>query len=57
MSKTAKFEPYKAQVSQEVLGEWNGVVRVWSEAKSAVEGAEVVYQIKKPVMNSVSFIL
>ena len=49
MYKTEKVEPYQASVSEEILNKWNGIVRVWSEPKSAVDGAEVVDEIKKPV--------
>lgn len=42
-------EPYKASITQEILNKWNGVVRVWSEPKSAVDGAEIVDLIKRPV--------
>lgn len=48
MAKIEKVEPYRAVVSQEVISKWNGVVRVWSEPKSAVEGAEVVDQLREP---------
>ena len=44
-----KVEPYKATVSDEVLGKWDGVVRVWSEPMSAVEGAQVVGEITEPI--------
>jgi len=49
MSKIEKVEPYKATVSEETLTKWNGIVRVWSDPKSAVEGAEVVDEIREPV--------
>ena len=49
MNKVEKFEPYQASVSKEILSKWNGIVRVWSEPKSAVEGAEVIDEIKEPV--------
>jgi hypothetical protein len=42
-------EPYKATVSKEILKQWNGVVRVWSEPKSAVEGAKVVDELTEPI--------
>lgn len=48
MAKTLKVEPYRALVSQEIISKWNGAVRVWSEPKSAVEGAEVVDQLREP---------
>jgi len=48
MNKIEKVEPYKAWVSKEILSRWNDVVRVWSKPKSAVEGAEVVDEIKQP---------
>lgn len=49
MSKIVSVEPYKASVSKEILKKWDGVVRVWSEPKSAVEGAKVVDEIRKPI--------
>ena len=49
MNKVEEVEPYQASVSKEILSKWSGVVRVWSEPKSAVEGAEVVDEIKEPV--------
>jgi len=49
MNKTGKVEAYQASVSEEILKKWNGVVRVWNEPKSAVEGATVVDEIKEPV--------
>lgn len=48
MAKIEKVEPYRARVSQETITRWNGVVRVWSDPKSAVEGSEVVDQIREP---------
>ncbi len=48
MAKIEKVEPYRALVSQETITRWNGVVRVWSDPKSAVEGSEVVGQIREP---------
>jgi hypothetical protein len=48
VNRIEKVEPYKAWVSGEILDKWNGVVRVWSEPRSAVDGAEVVDEIKKP---------
>ncbi|MFH1087349.1 MAG: hypothetical protein V1737_02030 [Chloroflexota bacterium] len=49
MAQAAKFKPYKATVSEETLERWSGVVRVWNEPKSAVDGGEVVDQIKEPI--------
>jgi len=49
VNKVETFEPYQTSVSEETLSKWNGIVRVWSEPKSAVEGAEVVDEIKEPV--------
>jgi hypothetical protein len=48
MNKIESVEPYSASVSEETLTKWNGIVRVWSEPKSAVEGAEVVDEIEEP---------
>ena len=53
MKKAEESELYKASVSKDTLDRWNGVVRVWSEPKSAVEGAEVVDEIRKPIKVSV----
>ena len=49
MNKVEEVEPYQASVSEETLSKWSGIVRVWSEPKSAVEGAEVIDEIKEPV--------
>jgi hypothetical protein len=49
MNSIKSVEPYKAFVTKEILKKWNGVVRVWSEPKSAVEGSEVVDEITKPI--------
>jgi hypothetical protein len=49
MKKMEKVEPYKVLVSQEIISKWNGMVRVWSDPKSAVEGAEVVDKITEPI--------
>lgn len=49
MNAIKSVEPYKASINEEILKKWNGTVRVWSEPKSAVEGAEVVDEITKPV--------
>jgi len=49
MNKIVNVEPYQASISEEVLSKWNGIVKVWSEPKSAVEGAEVVDKITKPI--------
>ena len=48
MAKIEKVEPYRALVSQETITRWNGVARVWSDPKSAVEGSEVVDQLREP---------
>jgi hypothetical protein len=48
MNKIRSVEPYRASIGKEILGKWSGVVRVWSEPKSAVDGATVVDEIKKP---------
>jgi len=48
MAKIEKVEPYRALVSRETITRWNGVVRVWSDPKSAVEGSEVVDQLREP---------
>jgi hypothetical protein len=49
MKKIEKVEPYQVLVSQEIISKWNGMVRVWSDPKSAVEGAEVVDKITEPI--------
>jgi len=49
MNNIKSVEPYRASVSKEILKDWNGVVRVWNEPKSAVEGAEVVDELTKPI--------
>jgi len=49
VNRIEKVEPYRASISPEILNKWNGIVRVWSEPKSAVEGAEVVDEIREPI--------
>ena len=49
MNKVERVEPYKAMVNPDILKRWNGVVRVWSEPKSAVEGAEVVGELTESI--------
>jgi len=49
MNKIEKVGPYEATVSKAILKKWNGVVRVWSEPMSAVEGSKVLDEIKEPV--------
>lgn len=49
MNNIEKVEPYTAMVSEEILGKWNGIIRVWSEPMSAVEGSQVVDEIKEPL--------
>jgi len=49
MNNIKSVEPYKATISEEIIKQWSGVVRVWNEPKSAVEGAEVVDEITKPI--------
>ncbi|MFQ5933899.1 MAG: hypothetical protein ACE5KI_04590 [Dehalococcoidia bacterium] len=49
MNKIEQVEAYKATISEDVLKKWNGIVRVWSEPKSAVEGSQVLDEIKDPV--------
>ncbi len=48
MNKIEKVDPYQANVSAEILKKWNGVVRVWSEPMSAVEGSTVLDEIREP---------
>ena len=49
MNKVEKVEPYIASINKEILKKWNGVVRIWSEPMSAVEGSQVVDEIKDPM--------
>lgn len=49
MNNIKSVEPYKVTISEEIIKQWSGVVRVWNEPKSAVEGAEVVDKITKPI--------
>ena len=42
MNKVEQVEPYSANVTKSILKKWNGVVRVWSEPMSAVEGSQVL---------------
>ena len=49
MSSIEQVEPYKSRISEGALSKWDGVVRVWSEPKSIVDGAEVVDELKEPL--------
>ena len=49
MNKMEKVEPYRAKIGKEVIKRWNGVVRVWSEPMSAVEGSQVLDEISEPI--------
>jgi hypothetical protein len=51
--KIESVEPYEASIDGETLNRWSGIVRVWSEPKSAVEGATVVDEIQKPLQVTV----
>ncbi len=44
-----KVRSYRASVSREIIEQWNGLIRVWNEPKSIIEGAEVVDEIKEPI--------
>ena len=48
MNKVEEVEPYAANVTKAILKKWNGVVRVWSEPMSAVEGSQVLDEITSP---------
>jgi hypothetical protein len=46
-----KIEPvqaYKAMITQEILERYDGVVRVWDTARSAIDGGQVVDKISQP---------
>ena len=54
MNKIESVEPYEAFINRETLGRWSGIVRVWSEPKSAVGGATVVDEIQRPLQVTVT---
>ncbi len=49
MNNIEQVEPYKSRISEEALSKWDGVVRVWSEPKSIIDGAEVVDELRQPL--------
>lgn len=49
MNRIDRIESYQAFVSEEILSKWSGIVRVWSEPKSAVDGATVLDEIREPI--------
>ena len=53
MNKVEEVEPYDANVTRAILKKWNGVVRVWSEPMSAVEGSQVLDEIIAPTQVTV----
>ena len=48
MNKVEEVEAYTANVTKAILKKWNGVVRVWSEPMSAIEGSQVLDEITAP---------
>ncbi len=48
MNKVEGVEAYTANVTKAILKKWNGVVRVWSEPMSAIEGSQVLDEITAP---------
>ena len=53
MNKVEQVEAYSANVTKSILKKWNGVVRVWSEPMSAVEGSQVLDEITAPTQVTV----
>jgi hypothetical protein len=49
MNQIESVNPYKASIGKDIISKWNGVIRVWSEPQSIVEGARVVDEIRQPV--------
>jgi uncharacterized protein with PIN domain len=49
MNKTIKIEPYSTLVSKEFFSKLSRILYVWSDPKSAVDGARVVDEIKEPI--------
>lgn len=49
MFKNRTVEPYPVRITKTILKKWNGEVRIWSEPKSAIEGATVLDKITKPI--------
>jgi len=48
MEKSTKVEPYKMSITEETIKKY-GSVRIWDRPQSAVQGAEVVQEITKPI--------
>ena len=53
MNKVEEVGPYDANVTRAILKKWNGVVRVWSDPMSAVEGSQVLDEITTPTQVTV----
>jgi hypothetical protein len=49
MFKTRTVDPYPVKITKSLLNKWQGEIRVWDAPKSAIEGAEVVDKITKPI--------
>ena len=45
MNPIETIEPYRTRVNPEILEKWGGVIRVWSEPASLIDGAKVVGKI------------
>jgi hypothetical protein len=54
MAKIERVEPYRASISRLALKKGNGKIRVWSEPRSAVDGAEVVDEVTRPLKVTVT---
>jgi hypothetical protein len=46
--KNRTVQPYAAKVTKALLEKWEGVVRVWDNPSSAIEGAIVLDKITEP---------
>ena len=49
MNQIESVKPYKASISKDIINQWNGVIRIWSDPQSIVEGSRVVDEIRRPV--------
>ena len=48
LEKIEKVPEYKAVITQEILDRYGGVVRVWDNPRSAIDGGQVVDKITQP---------
>jgi hypothetical protein len=43
-----QVQEYRAQITQDILDRYDGVVRVWDTPRSAIDGGQVVDKLTQP---------